>query len=184
MDAGIEYGDLRDQVCPAMATKNVECDYVRGKLFVASEINSCKVTIVDKSKLKEALRKGGNSVVHMTIGARHSDFNPDTELGKTQDSDGNLIGYIDPPDFVEPKNSKQAAKVNVDAALRVKNFVDALYYNETSPFYHGFTLYHYGLIKQHIKTKLDASDDSLLTDVENHIYPEVGDWHTCMGAWV
>ena len=54
--------------------------------------------------------------------------------------------FIEPPFFVDnavPKiTGKTAAKANVDHALKVKNFIEELYRNESSPFYHGFTTYY------------------------------------------
>ena len=185
----ISLEDLRDQVAATLTQQGVECDYTKGKLFFAPSIAGLKVNLVkDKTDLATALEKGtSKKPVHMTIGARHADFDPNDVLTDSQDSAGNIKGYRDPPMYQEPKTSKQSAKLNVENAARIKAFVDRLYGSPESPFYHGFTSYHYGVIQTHLKTMMDGpeKDDSLITNTEQGEFPDEQDWdkYSPDGTW-
>ena len=84
--------------------------------------------------------------------------------------------YRDPPKAPPQKAAKQAAKHNVEVSVKIRSFAEAMFFDVASPFRHGFSAYHFGMIQQTIKTKLANKEENLITDVAAGIYPTLQDW--------
>ena len=184
----ISVKDLRKRITEILDANSIPCDHTLGKLFYAPTSNSKAMKYVkDKLELEVALAKGKvkSKIVHMSVGARPDDFDAFDVLGEGVDSQGNPVGFRDPPVWEEAKPVRAAAKENTQTAARIRQFVEALYHNADSPFYHGFSSYHSAIIQERIKKGMDNKEAGLITDTVKGEYPAANEWskYSPEGNW-
>lgn len=183
VNSDISIGDLRGQISAELSSKGIDSDSKRSKVYYATSTKNLKLqSVVDSCDLVNVLRKGTNDkIVHMTIGAQGAEYDPDEPPSNTQRSDE----YRYPPKAPAQKSAKQAAKLNTDVAIKIKAFAEALYFDDGSPFRHGFSAYHFGMIQQAIKDRYDAKEEDLITDVATGVFPKLEDWpkYAPGGTW-
>ena len=182
VESTISINDLRSRIAAELKRKDIDSDYKKGKVYFAQAVKNLKVMAVkDENELLNILRKGTNgSTVHMTIAAAPSVTVEDEEYSNTQNSSE----YREPP-FVEVVKVGVSARTNREVQQKIRDFAEALFFNASSPYRHGFTLYHFGQIQATIKNKMDNKEAALMTNIAANEYPGIGDWNKFApdGTW-
>ena len=102
------------------------------------------------------------------------------------ESSGGIFNSFKDPPIIDSKSSpvKATAKADVEIAVRIRSFAEALYHDERSPFFHGFTKYHYGVMCNHM-IQQEKVGISLLTNIDSGDFPTVQKWNSFSqdGTW-
>ena len=169
----ISFSDFKELVVNAYVEKGCEVD-LDGKLFTAVSKRSCNmVEVTNGDFLRDRLTSArkSNSMLQCGMGAVNNENSTSDPLLPA------ISGQNLPPFFHLDANvtGKGSAKASTDVAICVKNFIEALYWNEKSPFFHGFTKFHFGILYQQF-VDLEQKGLSVVTDYGAEIYPPVSDW--------
>ena len=148
-----------------------------GRLFSAVSKRSCsmvEITSVEFLHDRLLAARKSKSMLHCGMGALNNENNNISDSILPTSCGQNL-----PPFFHTETNvtGKGSAKASSEVAIHVKNFINALYWNENSPFYHGFTKFHFGIMFQRF-VDLEKKGLSVVTDYAADVYPPVSDWDT------
>jgi hypothetical protein len=171
---------LRSKIVSNAREKNLDCDFTLGKLFYAPRSDQDTMRELSSGhQLAELVGKflKAHKLLPLAIGGAHADAVDDEDEYAVSNSQG-YLKLKDPPLRAEGQTSKQAAQGNRDKVEKTMVYVNSMYHDIDSPWYHAFTRYHLGALSDYFQTH----PERILAAGK---YPPLEDWDKLSpdGSW-